>query len=258
VLARELRILCLIWLNKEDEFVQAIVNTPNPEVKQIYFNVRNKGLKTLPEATLKSWESTAEDKRQMVPYELFILANTEHQLEAIELLSKYITQKRGQIINFRQDPSLEPLHKFDAFGTLHISNFVLEEEIKHVPAKEKNTESEFPEQDKQLEKLVNFIETEQPFLNAQLSLRTLAEMLNLHPNKLSYLINEKTGMNFNEFINQFRLVHFKQLATDSKNAHLTILGMAYESGFNSKTVFNAYFKKAEGTTPGNWLKNSKG
>ena len=64
-------------------------------------------------------------------------------------------------------------------------------------------------------------------------------------------------MNFNKFINQFRLVHFKQLANDPKNAHLTILGMAYESGFNSKTVFNAYFKKAEGTTPGSWMKNGK-
>ncbi|SET81888.1 TolB amino-terminal domain-containing protein [Draconibacterium orientale] len=257
VLAWELRILCLIWLNKEDQFLQAITNTPNPEVKQIYFNVRNKGLKTLPQATLKNWKSTAEDKQQMVPYELFILANTEHQQEAIELLSKYITQKRGQIINFRQDPSLEPLHKFDAFWKLHISNFVLEDEIKHLPANEKNTESEFTAQDEQLKKLVNFIESEQPFLNAQLSLRTLAEMLDLHPNKLSFLINEKTGMNFNEFINQFRLVHFKQLAADPKNAHLTILGLAYESGFNSKTVFNAYFKKAEGTTPGSWLKNSK-
>ncbi|WP_297100009.1 helix-turn-helix domain-containing protein [uncultured Draconibacterium sp.] len=258
ILARELRILCLIWLNKEDQFLQAITNTPNPELKQIYFNVRNKGLKTLPESTLKSWKSTAEDKRQMVPYELFILANTEHQQEALDLLNKYITQKRGQVINFRQDPSLEPLHKFDDFGKLHTSNFVLEEETKNLPAKEEKAESEFPVQDEQIEKLVTFIETEQPFLNAQLSLRTLAEMLELHPNKLSYLINEKTGMNFNEFINQFRLVHFKQLATDSKNAHLTILGMAYESGFNSKTVFNAYFKKAEGITPGSWLKSIKG
>ncbi len=257
VLARELRILCFIWLNKEDEFLEAITETPNREAKTIYYNVLNKGLNTLPPETLKSWESIVEDKQQMVPYELFALANTKHQQEALELLGKYVAQKRGQLINFRQDPSLHPLQKFDAFHSLHVSNFKLEDESDSSVSSNIETGTTIPENDKQLEKLVHFIETEQPFLNAQLSLRSLAEMLDLHPNKLSYLINEKTGMNFNEFINQFRLVHFKQLANDPKNAHLTILGMAYESGFNSKTVFNAYFKKAEGTTPGSWMKNGK-
>ena len=257
VLARELRILCFIWLNKEDEFLEAITETPNREAKTIYYNVLNKGLNTLPPETLKNWESIVEDKQQMVPYELFALANTEHQQEALELLGKYVAQKRGQLINFRQDPSLQPLQKFDAFHTLHVSNFKLEDESDSSVSANIETGTTIPVNDNQLEKLVHFIETEQPFLNAQLSLRSLAEMLDLHPNKLSYLINEKTGMNFNEFINQFRLVHFKQLANDPKNAHLTILGMAYESGFNSKTVFNAYFKKAEGTTPGSWMKNGK-
>ena len=257
VLAHELRILCFIWLNKEDEFLEAITETPNREAKTIYYNVLNKGLNTLPPETLKSWESIVEDKQQMVPYELFALANTKHQQEALELLSKYVAQKRGQLINFRQDPSLQPLQKFDAFHTLHVSNFILEDVTDSSVSANIVTGTTIPVNDNQLEKLVHFIETEQPFLNAQLSLRSLAEMLDLHPNKLSYLINEKTGMNFNEFINQFRLVHFKQLANDPKNAHLTILGMAYESGFNSKTVFNAYFKKAEGTTPGSWMKNGK-
>nr|WP_319268857.1 helix-turn-helix domain-containing protein [uncultured Draconibacterium sp.] len=257
VLARELRILCFIWLNKEDEFLEAITETPNREAKTIYYNVLNKGLNTLPPETLKSWESIVEDKQQMVPYELFALANTEHQQEALELLGKYVAQKRGQLINFRQDPSLQPLQKFDAFHSLHVSNFKLEDVSDSSVSANIVTGTTIPVNDNQLEKLVHFIETEQPFLNAQLSLRSLAEMLDLHPNKLSYLINEKTGMNFNEFINQFRLVHFKQLANDPKNAHLTILGMAYESGFNSKTVFNAYFKKAEGTTPGSWMKNGK-
>lgn len=257
VLARELRILCFIWLNKENEFMEAITETSNREAKTIYFNVRNKGLNTLPPETIKSWESIVEDKQQMVPYELFALANTEHQQEALELLGKYVAQKRGQLINFRQDPSLQPLQKFDAFHSLHVSNFKLENESDSSVSANNETDTAIPVNDNQLEKLVHFIETEQPFLNAQLSLRSLAEMLDLHPNKLSYLINEKTGMNFNEFINQFRLVHFKQLANDPKNAHLTILGMAYESGFNSKTVFNAYFKKAEGTTPGSWIKNGK-
>jgi len=52
------------------------------------------------------------------------------------------------------------------------------------------------------------------------------------------------------------LAHFKEIAVDKKKSHLTILGMAYESGFNSKTVFNTYFKKEVGMTPKKFLKQN--
>lgn len=95
---------------------------------------------------------------------------------------------------------------------------------------------------------------DKPYLNPALSLRELADSLELHPNKLSWLINESIGQNFNTYINAFRLEAFKALAKDPKNRHLTLLGLAYDSGFNSKTVFNSYFKKVEGMTPRAWLK----
>ena len=258
VLAYELKTLCLIWLNRPEAFKQFISEAKNAELKTFYFEVINNGRTALPEEALEKWRNVAEDKRQMVPYELFILTNAGYKKEAMELLKKYIAQKRGQIINFRQDPSLEPLRTFDEFNQLHVSNFVFQEEEtltkKDKEAQPKDTLSEL---DGQMSRLMDFIEAEKPYLDAQLNLRSLAENIQLHPNKLSYLINEKTGMNFNEFINQFRLAHFKEIAVNEKNSHLTILGLAYESGFNSKTVFNAYFKKAENTTPGNWQKQAK-
>ncbi len=257
VLAYELKTLCLIWLNLRDDFEHFIIGHENVDVKKLYFDVLNGEIKSLSEETIKAWGNVSENKRQMVPYELFIMANTNHKKEALELLNKYITQKRGQIINFRQDPSLDTLREFEEFHQLHISNFIFHEEAKIVEGKDEESNPNSGEFDKQMKKLMDFIEKEKPFLDAQLSLRNLAKSLQLHPNKLSYLINEKTGMNFNEFINQFRLTHFKEIACDVKNAHITILGLAYESGFNSKTVFNAYFKKAEGTTPGNWIKKQE-
>jgi TolB-like protein/tetratricopeptide (TPR) repeat protein len=87
-----------------------------------------------------------------------------------------------------------------------------------------------------------------------LSLRSLAEAVQLHPNKLSWLLNRHIGKNFNELINQYRLDIFKQKALDPANRHLTLLGLAYESGFNSKSVFNDYFKKSTGLTPKAWMK----
>jgi AraC-like DNA-binding protein len=88
-----------------------------------------------------------------------------------------------------------------------------------------------------------------------LSLRALAEQVEIHPNKLSWLLNEKLGKNFNEFINFYRIEYFKKLALNSENSHISLIGLAYESGFNSKTVFNTYFKKETGMTPKEYLKS---
>jgi AraC-like DNA-binding protein len=76
----------------------------------------------------------------------------------------------------------------------------------------------------------------------------------MNPNQLSWLLNESLGKNFNEFINQYRVETFKNLAKDPANANITVLGLAYDSGFNSKTVFNTYFKKETGLTPKQFLK----
>ena len=108
-----------------------------------------------------------------------------------------------------------------------------------------------------LEKLDKLMKADEIYKDASISLRHLAEKLELHPNKLSWLLNEQIGKNFNEYVNAYRLITFKDKALNPDNSHLTLLGLAYESGFNSKTVFNAFFKKMEGMTPREWLKSQK-
>src|SRR5690606_4412981 len=90
--------------------------------------------------------------------------------------------------------------------------------------------------------LSDYMEKERPYLNNDLSLRFLASAINIHPNKLSWLLNQQFNKNFNQFVNAYRIEHFKKAAFNPSNTHLSIMGMAYESGFNSKTVFNTYFK----------------
>ncbi len=91
-------------------------------------------------------------------------------------------------------------------------------------------------------------------MNPDLSLRDLANQIDIHPNHLSWLLNNSIGKNFNEFINQYRIEAFKSIAKAPENENLTIEGLAYESGFNSKTVFNTYFKRETGLTPKQFLK----
>jgi TolB-like protein/AraC-like DNA-binding protein/Flp pilus assembly protein TadD len=108
-----------------------------------------------------------------------------------------------------------------------------------------------------LEKLDELVNGDEIYTDPSLSLRDLAEKLELHPNKLSWLLNEHIGKNFNEYINAFRLITFKEKALNPNNKHFTLLGLAYESGFSSKTVFNTFFKKSEGMSPSVWVKSYK-
>ncbi|MEL6868070.1 MAG: helix-turn-helix transcriptional regulator, partial [Bacteroidota bacterium] len=99
---------------------------------------------------------------------------------------------------------------------------------------------------------------EQPYLRPDLTLRDLAAQLDLPPNYLSQLLNEGFEQNFSEYINSHRLDAFKAKVADPANHHLTILGLAYECGFNSKTVFNVFFKKKMGKTPKAYWKEVAG
>ncbi|AZA83979.1 AraC family transcriptional regulator [Chryseobacterium lactis] len=97
------------------------------------------------------------------------------------------------------------------------------------------------------------MELQKPYLDSELNLIKLAEMLSVSTHHLSYVINTGFGKNFFQYVNEFRVNYAKRLLkqTDSK---LSILGIAYESGFNSKTSFNTTFKKVTGQTPSEFKK----
>jgi len=103
------------------------------------------------------------------------------------------------------------------------------------------------------EKLKKLVAEEKVYIQSELLINDLAAMLEIHPNHLSQIINEKEGKNFYEFINQYRIEEFKQLASSPKGKQYTILSLAFECGFNSKSSFNRYFKKSTGQTPSQYV-----
>jgi AraC-like DNA-binding protein len=209
----------------------------------------------LPVTKLEEWSDTRNIKNSLIPYDLFILANTEHTAKAVSILKEKIDQRRGQIINFRQDPFLESLKSVVDFESLHHSNLAYDEiEMLNDPKIESTRLLDEEDTEHLKAKLLSYFEEDQPYLDPQLNLKKVAEILDSNANKVSYLINQVFKVNFNDFVNSYRLQYFKTIALDPKNAHITILGLAYDSGFNSKSVFNTYFKKIEGLTPRAWLK----
>ncbi len=98
----------------------------------------------------------------------------------------------------------------------------------------------------QVEKLMK---EKKPYTDPDLTLPLLAEMLNVPSHHLSRTINGHFSMNFFDYINRFRIEEVKRRITDPSFANLTILGIAMDCGFNSKSAFNRLFKKYTGQTP---------
>ena len=101
------------------------------------------------------------------------------------------------------------------------------------------------------------IQEQELFTNPKLTLRDLSEAVDLKEKELSRLINEGGQVNFYQFINGFRLEKFKALLETSKAEQLSILGVAMEVGFSSKSAFYSFFKEHEGMTPLQYQKAQK-
>lgn len=102
---------------------------------------------------------------------------------------------------------------------------------------------------KEYERVIGIIESDQLYLDGNLNLRTLSEKVNIKERELSKLIKTHTNKNFYHFVNQFRVQQFKKLLTSPKAAQLSLLGLAQEAGFSSKSTFYTVFKNVEGLTP---------
>lgn len=98
-------------------------------------------------------------------------------------------------------------------------------------------------------RLTLHMQSQQPFLNEGLTLDLLAAQLNVLPHHLSQAINQLSGTNFFSFVNTFRVEAVKTRLKDRSYAHYSILGIAYDCGFRSKSSFNKIFKDITGETP---------
>ncbi|ASK30182.1 AraC family transcriptional regulator [Chryseobacterium sp. T16E-39] len=103
-------------------------------------------------------------------------------------------------------------------------------------------------------RLIIVLNEEKPFINPNLTLNELAELLKVHPNYLSQVINSRENKNFYELINEKRIEEFLNKIVEPESKQYTFLAIAFDCGFNSKTSFNRNFKKYTGVTPTEYQK----
>jgi len=97
------------------------------------------------------------------------------------------------------------------------------------------------------------METKKPFIEFDLNILDLSKMLDTSVNKLSQVINESFHKNFHNLVNHYRIEEVKKSLKDPENEKFTIISIAYDCGFNSKSSFYNAFKKNTGVNPKEFL-----
>ena len=91
------------------------------------------------------------------------------------------------------------------------------------------------------------------YINPNLTLSEIATLLDTNRNIVSKVINQSFEMNFNDFVNQKRAEGVIQKLKNGDHKQSTLLGIALDCGFNSKTTFNRAFKKYTSSTPKQYI-----
>ncbi len=261
--ALTIRCYCLLKLGRYDEIIRYMEDIPT----DFLVPADQTGLTGLAYALKKDFTNATKYLKQLseqaqIPegfransYVFLMYAVMGENDKAFAWIRQAINDKASLLLIHFPDPLVNPLKADPRYPEFQRTLFP--EDLPRETRKKKKDLLDKAAVNTYATRLLNHLQQKKTYLDPNLSLRTLAAQIDMHPNQLSWLLNESLGKNFNEFINHYRVETFKMLSKDPKNAHITLIGLAYESGFNSKTVFNTYFKKETGLTPKQFLKQQQ-
>ena len=106
-----------------------------------------------------------------------------------------------------------------------------------------------------LDQLKKLMEEDELYTNPDITLKDLSERLDTSTHNISEVINTRLNQNFFDFINRYRVERIKKDLLDKRKDHYTLFAIAIDAGFNSKSGFNAIFKRHTGQTPSEYRNN---
>lgn len=112
-------------------------------------------------------------------------------------------------------------------------------------------------QESYLNMLDEYMKKNKPFLNERITIKDIADELNVPYYHLSIIINNLLNKNFCDFINEYRIREVLNILNKAKNESVNVLTIAFKCGFNSKSTFNRVFKNKTGTTPSRYKNNEQ-
>jgi PAS domain S-box-containing protein len=192
--------------------------------------------------------------------------------EVIDRIRKAIQQRvpfRDQLTNYRKNgepyvcklvihPIFDRNQELINFVAFEVDgNFVVDET--HIPLmnlSEKYRSSSLRSIDeiKLYDQLKKRLETDKLYLNAELSLKVVADLLNTNTKYLSQVVNHQAGLNFQQFVNVYRVEEAKRKIVNDSLSNLTLYGIALQCGFKNKSTFYKVFKETTGVTPKDFVR----
>ena len=160
----------------------------------------------------------------------------------------YLPEKAPDSATFGEEVSLLPVGKVAQSNEMVLSVSIIQEKKYQKSGLDADISGDL------YSKLLAYMDTFKPHLEPDLTIYKLAVDLAVPRHHLSQVINEKAQKTFFDFINAYRVEEVKKRLGDAGMANRNILGMALDSGFNSKATFNAAFKKFTGMTPSAYQK----
>jgi AraC-like DNA-binding protein len=139
-----------------------------------------------------------------------------------------------------------------AYFSIRVSPvFASETHDRQTASEQKKETNRLPDEqlERQKERLIDVMENKQLYLNPELRLSDLAEALDIRPYRVSEILNRGLQTTFYDLVNGYRISKARELLLAPESAQFNLLGIAMESGFKSKSVFNEVFKKSTGKTP---------
>lgn len=162
----------------------------------------------------------------------------------------FFALRQNSLINIRENIQSVQTEEKELPSTLHIEERPANETFKtenklttEAPVKTKEINADI------LNRIISVVEDEKLFLNEELTIADLANKIGYSTKTISYTINNGLNKSFSLFINEYRVNLFKKRRSSGKFNHLSIMGLAYDCGFNSKSTFNRIYKEITGSSP---------
>ena len=134
------------------------------------------------------------------------------------------------------------------FSALNISS------VAEVKDRAEKSHTDYQADPEYIERVERLMEQEKPYLMSNITFDALSQQFDVPPRELSATLNGHFKMNFYEFINSYRIEEAKLLLVSEDYREKTVTDIFIEVGFNSKSVFNTFFKKKVGLTPTEYRK----
>ena len=139
-------------------------------------------------------------------------------------------------------------------GRIFVDNSNIEvEQFLETGKKEKLIFAEKKDYSDIINKLTLLMEQKLPYLDPELNLAKLSSLMKTKPELISEVLNSSLNQNFFDYINKYRIEEFKIKCLNKENKHFSVMGIAYDCGFNSKAAFYRAFNKFEGISPTSYI-----